>query len=79
MDILKAAFHPHGFNVGMNLGRVAGAGILHHLHFHVIPRWNGDINFMPAMADIRIIPEHLVQTYNRLRPYFEKGGGEEGS
>ena len=74
--ILKEACHPDGFNVGMNLGRVGGAGILRHLHFHVIPRWKGDMNFMPAIADVRIIPEHLNQTYTRLLPYFEKLAGE---
>ncbi len=65
--LLKKTFGPTGFNVGMNLGRVGGAGILHHLHFHVIPRWMGDTNFMPMLADVRIIPEHLQQTYHRLR------------
>ncbi|HSR10683.1 MAG TPA: HIT domain-containing protein [Thermodesulfobacteriota bacterium] len=72
MDILKEAFNPDGFNVGMNLGQVAGAGILHHLHFHIIPRWQGDTNFMPALFECRIIPEHLDRTYQRLLPYFEK-------
>jgi ATP adenylyltransferase len=70
--ILKEAFHPMGFNVGMNLGQVAGAGVLHHLHFHIIPRWKGDMNFMPALCEVRIIPEHLEETYDRLRPYFAK-------
>jgi ATP adenylyltransferase len=72
INILKEACHPNGFNVGMNIGRVSGAGIPRHLHFHVIPRWRGDVNFMPALAEVRIIPEHLDQTYCRLRPYFEK-------
>lgn len=72
INILKEAFHPNGFNVGMNLGRVAGAGILHHLHFHIIPRWKGDNNFMPTVAEIRIIPEHLRHTYGKILPYFEK-------
>ncbi|MBI5968331.1 MAG: HIT domain-containing protein [Deltaproteobacteria bacterium] len=74
ISILKRAFHPNGFNVGMNLGRVGGAGILRHLHFHIIPRWKGDVNFMPALAEVRIIPEHLDKTYNRLLPYFRKFG-----
>jgi ATP adenylyltransferase len=75
IDILKKAFHPSGFNVGMNLGQVGGAGILHHLHFHIIPRWKGDMNFMPTLAACRIIPEHLQKTYERLRPFYQKGEG----
>jgi ATP adenylyltransferase len=70
--ILKEAFRPDGFNIGMNLGKVAGAGVLHHLHFHIIPRWRGDMNFMPALSDVRIIPEHLEQTFQRLLPHFKK-------
>ncbi len=70
--ILKEAFRPNGFNIGMNLGHVAGAGILHHLHFHIIPRWKGDMNFMPALSEVRIIPEHLEQTFKRLLPHFQK-------
>ncbi len=70
VDILKEAFNPNGFNVGMNLGEEAGAGIPHHIHLHIIPRWRGDTNFMPTMADIRIIPEHLQKTFERLLPFF---------
>lgn len=72
INVLKEAFRPKGFNVGMNLGQVGGAGILHHLHFHIIPRWKGDMNFMPILAEVRIIPEHLKQTYAKLRLYFKK-------
>jgi ATP adenylyltransferase len=76
LGILKEVFCPNGFNVGMNLGKVGGAGIPHHLHFHVIPRWKGDMNFMPVLADVRIIPEHLQQTYRKLRLKFKKLGKE---
>ena len=67
---LGEALKPHGFNVGMNLGRVAGAGVEHHLHLHVVPRWNGDTNFMPMLADVRVMPEHLAATFAALAPRF---------
>jgi ATP adenylyltransferase len=72
LEILKRAMKPEGFNVGMNLGRVAGAGVEEHMHFHIVPRWSGDTNFMTVTGDVRVVPEHIRETYEKLKPYFEE-------
>jgi ATP adenylyltransferase len=63
---LRELYGPDGFNLGWNLGRVAGAGVVDHVHLHVVPRWNGDTNFMPVLADVKVIPEHLAETRRRI-------------
>ncbi len=66
MNVQRKALNPDGFNVGMNVGKVAGAGVKDHIHIHVVPRWGGDTNFMPLIADTRVIPELLQSTYEKL-------------
>jgi ATP adenylyltransferase len=67
IDTLNRVYGPGGFNLGWNLGHTAGAGIADHVHQHVVPRWSGDTNFMPVLADVKVIPEHLLETRDRLR------------
>jgi ATP adenylyltransferase len=69
---LTEAYAPQGMNVGINLGRPAGAGVVDHLHIHVVPRWNGDTNFMTAIGDTRVLPEDLAAAKHRLQPIFER-------
>lgn len=70
--LLRAALRPAGFNLGANLGRVAGAGVADHLHWHVVPRWEGDTNFMPVLASVRVLSEHLEASFATLDPLFTK-------
>jgi len=72
LKVLKRAYHPQGFNIGMNLGRSAGAGVADHFHLHIIPRWSGDSNFMPIVGRTKVVIEDLETTFGRLLPLFEK-------
>ncbi len=69
---LRELSHPQGFNIGMNVGRVSGAGIDAHLHWHIVPRWNGDTNFMPILADVKVVSEDMAEQSKRLREIFPR-------
>ncbi len=71
MLVLDERYGPHGYNLGFNQGRVAGAGVEHHIHLHVVPRWGGDTNFMPVLADTRVMPHSLEQSYETLKGSFD--------
>lgn len=75
MRALRGLMNPHGFNVGANLGRVAGAGVVDHVHIHIVPRWNGDTNFMPVLAEVRMIPQLLEDTYEGLLEQMQAQDG----
>ena len=71
-SLLSETMNPDGFNLGMNQGKASGSGVEHHLHLHIVPRWNGDTNFMPIVAHTKVIPEELAVTYRKLAPVFSK-------
>lgn len=74
LRVLRKACSPHGFNIGFNLGEVAGAGLAEHLHLHIVPRWNGDTSYLPLLGEVKVISQHLRETYNELIGYFRKWG-----
>jgi len=71
INSLKKVYHPHGFNLGMNLGRVAGAGLVDHLHIHILPRWEGDTNFLPVFSETKVIPEDIKESYVKIKKHLE--------
>lgn len=71
VEILRKDKSPDGFNIGINLGKSAGAGFDEHIHTHIVPRWNGDTNFMPVIAETKIHPQHILDTFSRLQPHFQ--------
>jgi ATP adenylyltransferase len=70
LKVLRGVFDAAGFNIGINVGRIAGAGLEEHVHTHIVPRWQGDTNFMPVLSDVRVLPEALAETYDKLRGKF---------
>ncbi|ADD69580.1 histidine triad (HIT) protein [Denitrovibrio acetiphilus DSM 12809] len=76
LRVFKKVFSPEGFNTGFNIGKAAGAGIRQHIHFHVLPRWTGDTNFMPVLGETRVISEHIFDTYDTLKEAFDLEAGK---
>lgn len=72
VDVLKKALMPDGFNMGLNFGKVAGAGMEQHMHFHIVPRWTGDTDSMPIISEVRVMPEHLKKTYSKIARLFKR-------
>lgn len=72
LSILKEVLKPDGFNVGFNLGKVAGAGYPDHIHLQIVPRWEGDVNFLTLLSEVRLASQHYLQVYERLKPYFDR-------
>ena len=70
IKVLRQVFHPGGFNLGMNIGKISGAGIEDHVHTHIVPRWQGDTNYMTVISDVRVVPEALAETYQKLKGRF---------
>jgi ATP adenylyltransferase len=71
VEVVRRTFNPGGINLGMNLGKCAGAGIEAHLHWHIVPRWEGDTNFMPVIGETRVMPQHLLDSFDRMQPHFK--------
>ncbi|MBI5192157.1 MAG: HIT domain-containing protein [Nitrospirae bacterium] len=71
-NIMRQVFAAQGFNIGINVGKAAGAGIDEHIHIHIVPRWTGDTNFMPVLSDIKVIPQHIIAAYDLLLPFFRE-------
>jgi ATP adenylyltransferase len=79
IDVFRATMNPHGFNIGINLGKTAGAGVEDHVHVHVVPRWDGDTNFMPVIGEVKVISEHIQSTYDKLLDAYRTAPLREGS
>ncbi|WP_338249155.1 HIT domain-containing protein [Pyrodictium abyssi] len=79
VKLIRQVLKPHGFNIGMNIGRIAGAGVDKHIHIHVVPRWNGDTNFMPVIAGVKVISQDVRETYKALKEALKSQSGSQGA